>query len=157
MKLRLRCVPRGQRRFVSPRHRDRMQTPKLRPLLPTCPSPTYLYAAMTATKSLFRNIFRITPSRSRFCTPFCAYLNDSKDSGGEGGGTGAPPKLLLLGWVFLLLHPVIACAQWTVPNPVADFQKQSDGALLHLKTGKLRLQVCSPAIIPLLYSPTEER
>jgi alpha-D-xyloside xylohydrolase len=62
----------------------------------------------------------------------------------------------LAGLVLLLLHPVIAFAQWTAPNPVADFQRQPDGVWLHLKVGTLRLQVCSPAIIHLIYSPTAE-
>ncbi len=47
-----------------------------------------------------------------------------------------------------------AQAQWTPPNPVLDFQKQTDSVMLHLKTGTLRLQVCSPDIIHLMYSPT---
>jgi len=45
-------------------------------------------------------------------------------------------------------------AQWTAPNPVVDFLKQSDGLLLHMKVGTLRLQVSSPVIIHLMYSPT---
>src|SRR5215472_12086634 len=65
--------------------RDRMQTPKQRPLLPTSPSPTYLYPAMPPTKSLFRNNFRISPTRSRFCAIFRTYPADSKDSQERGG------------------------------------------------------------------------
>ncbi len=49
-----------------------------------------------------------------------------------------------------------ALAQWTAPNPVLDIQKQADGVTIHLKTGTLRLQVCSPAIIHLTYSPTAD-
>src|SRR5664279_3474485 len=46
----------------------------------------------------------------------------------------------------LSLLPIPSVAQWTAPNPVVDFQKQSDGVLIHHKTGTLRLQVCTPAI-----------
>src|SRR5215469_997160 len=63
-----------------------LQTPELRPLLPTCPSPTYLYAAMTAAKSLFRNIFRVTPSRSAAFARFS--LNPLKTRSFGGGGEG---------------------------------------------------------------------
>ena len=56
----------------------------------------------------------------------------------------------------LSLLPISAAAQWTAPNPVVDFQKQPDGVLIHQKTGTLRLQVCSPAIIHLTYSPTAD-
>ncbi len=56
--------------------------------------------------------------------------------------------------ILFVLSVVSAQAQWTAPNPVSDFQKQPDGVLLHLKVGTLRLQVCSPAILHLQYSPT---
>src|SRR3974390_850189 len=52
------------------------------------------------------------------------------------------------------LLPAHSAAQWTAPNPVVDSQKQTDGVLIHLRTGTLRLQVCSPSIIHLIYSPT---
>ena len=54
------------------------------------------------------------------------------------------------------LLPVPSLAQWTAPNPVADWQKQSDGALLHLKTGSLRISICTPALVHVEYSPTTE-
>jgi len=63
------------------------------------------------------------------------------------------PALLV---VALLLLATLAVAQWTAPNPVADFQKQPDGILLHLKVGTLKLEVCSPTVIHLIYSPTAE-
>jgi alpha-D-xyloside xylohydrolase len=47
-----------------------------------------------------------------------------------------------------------AQAQWTAPNPAGNFQKVPDGVVVHMKVGTLRLQVCSPAIIHLQYSPT---
>jgi alpha-D-xyloside xylohydrolase len=53
-----------------------------------------------------------------------------------------------------LLIAASAQAQWTAPNPVTSFDKQSDGAVLHMKVGTIRLQVCTPAIIHLTYSPT---
>ena len=69
---------------------------------------------MKPTKSLFRNIFRVTPSRSIFCTIFHAYLIDSKDLRGEGGGYPAPPSLtragLLLSLLVLALLPTAAPA-----------------------------------------------
>jgi alpha-D-xyloside xylohydrolase len=54
----------------------------------------------------------------------------------------------------LSLLPARSAAQWTAPNPVLDFQKQADGVTIHLQTGTLRLQLCSPAIIHLIFSPT---
>ena len=56
----------------------------------------------------------------------------------------------------LSLLPIPSAAQWTAPNPVVDFQKQPDGVLIHQKTGTLRFQVCSPAILHLTYSPTAD-
>ena len=43
-------------------------------------------------------------------------------------------------------------AQWTAPNPVTDFKNQPDGVVFRLKTGTLRLQVCTPTIVHLMYS-----
>jgi alpha-D-xyloside xylohydrolase len=43
-------------------------------------------------------------------------------------------------------------AQWNLPNPVASFQQQADGALFKLQTGILQLQVCSDSIIRVRYS-----
>jgi len=52
-----------------------------------------------------------------------------------------------------LLFGASAHAQWTAPNPVASFDKQQDGVVFHMKIGALRLQVCAPAIIHVMYSP----
>src|SRR5450631_4268793 len=52
------------------------------------------------------------------------------------------------------LFAAAAQAQWTPPNPVTGFEKQPDGIVLHMKSGTMRLQVCAPSIIHLLYSPT---
>jgi alpha-D-xyloside xylohydrolase len=48
----------------------------------------------------------------------------------------------------------LAQAQWIPLNPVVAVQQQPDGALFTLKTGALRLQVCSDSIVHVLYSPT---
>ena len=53
-----------------------------------------------------------------------------------------------------VLFAASAHAQWTAPNPVAGFEKQPDGVVFHMKVGTMRLQVCTPAIIHLVYSPT---
>jgi len=45
-------------------------------------------------------------------------------------------------------------AQWTAPNPVINFKNQADGVLFHLQRGTMRLQVCTPTIVRLVYSPT---
>ena len=45
-------------------------------------------------------------------------------------------------------------AQWTPMNPVKKVQQEPDGALFSMGTGTLKIQVCSDAIIHVLYSPT---
>jgi len=55
----------------------------------------------------------------------------------------------------LSLFPTFSSAQWTAPNPVIDFQKEPV-VLIRQERGILRLQVCSPAIIHLTYSPTAD-
>jgi alpha-D-xyloside xylohydrolase len=63
------------------------------------------------------------------------------------------PRALLL--VLLALSSVSsAIAQWTPRNPVVRIQPQFDGAAFILKSGVLRLQVCSDSIVHVLYSPT---
>jgi alpha-D-xyloside xylohydrolase len=47
-----------------------------------------------------------------------------------------------------------ALAQWEPRNPVLAVHPQSDGAIFTMKTGNLRLQVCSETIIHVLYSAT---
>ncbi len=49
-----------------------------------------------------------------------------------------------------------ASAQWTPLNPVVDVQRQPAGALIALKTGSLRLQVCTDSIVRVVYSLTPE-
>jgi alpha-D-xyloside xylohydrolase len=48
----------------------------------------------------------------------------------------------------------LAIAQWTPMNPVVDIQPQTDGVTFAMKSGVLRLQVCSDSIIHVLYSAT---
>ena len=63
---------------------------------------------------------------------------------------------IVLFLAMLAVFSAFACAQWTPPNPVIDYQKQADGVQLRMKVGTLRLQVCTPKIIHLLYAPTAE-
>jgi len=39
-------------------------------------------------------------------------------------------------------------------NPVVSVEQQKDGALFHMGTGTLKLQLCTPSVIHVLYSPT---
>ncbi len=54
----------------------------------------------------------------------------------------------------VLLFPMVrsAHAQWTPLNPVASAEQQPDGALITLKTGYLRLHVCTDSIVRVVYS-----
>jgi alpha-D-xyloside xylohydrolase len=45
-------------------------------------------------------------------------------------------------------------AQWNPPNPVVSVEKQSDGLLLKMQLGAMRLQVSSDSILRVRYSPT---
>src|SRR5258708_2388026 len=53
-----------------------------------------------------------------------------------------------------LLRVTMAHAQWAPMNPVSSFQQQPDGVLFAMKTGTLRLQVCTDSIIRVRYSAT---
>jgi len=55
--------------------------------------------------------------------------------------------------LFLTLVPATAQSQWERLNPVTAVQQQSDGALLTMQSGVLRLQVCSDSIIRVTYAP----
>src|SRR5438874_1395391 len=48
----------------------------------------------------------------------------------------------------------IANAQWAPLNPVTAVKQQSDGVLFDMKTGTLKLQVCTDSIIRVRYSAT---
>jgi alpha-D-xyloside xylohydrolase len=58
------------------------------------------------------------------------------------------------GYLAFILLSAVAHAQWTLPNPVLDSHKSQHGVLLNMKSGTLRLEVCSAAMIHLAYSPT---
>ena len=55
---------------------------------------------------------------------------------------------------FMLLLAAAANAQWNPLNPVTGVQQQSDGVLLTMQSGVLRVQVCTDSIIRVVYSPT---
>ncbi len=62
---------------------------------------------------------------------------------------------------FVLFAVAAACAvslnaQWIPENPVASVEQQSDGALVHMQTGALRIQVCTDSVVHIRYSPTGE-
>ena len=59
-------------------------------------------------------------------------------------------------YVFFLLSFLTAAAnaQWNPLNPVVAVQQQADGAQIALKSGTLKLQVCSDSMVRVLYSPT---
>ncbi len=54
----------------------------------------------------------------------------------------------------LALSAISACAQWAPRNPVNTFQQQPDGVLFAMKTGTLKVQICSDSIIRVRYSAT---
>src|SRR5579863_4252220 len=53
-----------------------------------------------------------------------------------------------------LLFTSFVQAQWTPMNPVRKVQQETDGLVISMGTGTLKLQVCSDSIIRVLYSPT---
>src|SRR5208283_4791498 len=56
--------------------------------------------------------------------------------------------------IVLFLLPLNVHAQWRPLNPVTSVEQQSDGALLTMKTGELRVRVCTDSIFQVIYSPT---
>jgi alpha-D-xyloside xylohydrolase len=63
-------------------------------------------------------------------------------------------KRSVFGVLVTLCLSLAAHAQWAPANPVQDVQQQSDGVQFAMGTGTLKLQVCTDAIIHVLYSPT---
>jgi alpha-D-xyloside xylohydrolase len=61
---------------------------------------------------------------------------------------------LLLLPICLVSFTVSSQGQWTAMNPVTSVEQQADGALFKLKSGALKVQVCSDSVIRVLYSPT---
>ncbi len=58
----------------------------------------------------------------------------------------------LLFTLAIFLSPPSLMAQWVPLNPVTSVEPQPDGAILVLKTGFLRFQVCSDSIVHVVYS-----
>ncbi|HEY1265478.1 MAG TPA: glycoside hydrolase family 31 protein [Terriglobales bacterium] len=60
---------------------------------------------------------------------------------------------------FALVLPIVSAgvclAQWNPLNPVTGMQRQPGGVLITLKSGVLKLQVCSESIVRVLYSPSQ--
>jgi alpha-D-xyloside xylohydrolase len=56
-------------------------------------------------------------------------------------------------FLFLASFAGVAGAQWLPGNPVKSGQKQTDGALIQMQTGVLKLEVCSDSMVHVLYSP----
>ncbi len=62
-------------------------------------------------------------------------------------------RAVILALGFVLANSSPAHAQWIPLNPVKSVEPQPDGALLTLQTGYLRFQVCTEAILHVVYSP----
>jgi alpha-D-xyloside xylohydrolase len=60
----------------------------------------------------------------------------------------------LLMLLFTFATALTATAQWTPRNPVLAVQQQTDGVVFTMKTGALRVQVCSDSIVHVIYSAT---
>jgi alpha-D-xyloside xylohydrolase len=56
--------------------------------------------------------------------------------------------------VYCVLLASAAQGQWNPLNPVVQVQQQPDGAVLTMKSGTLKLQVCLPALVRVMYSVT---
>jgi alpha-D-xyloside xylohydrolase len=61
---------------------------------------------------------------------------------------------LVLRCSLTLMIATVAHAQWDPMNPVAAFQQQPDGVVLSMKSGTLKLQVCTDSIVRVRYSAT---
>ena len=53
---------------------------------------------------------------------------------------------------FLLVGSIPAAAQWKDADPVTDVQREPDGIRFVVKSGVMKLQVCSDSIIRVLYT-----
>ncbi len=63
--------------------------------------------------------------------------------------------MYLLRFVAVLFGVAMAAsAQWIPGDPVKSAHKETDGVLLDMQTGALKLQVCTDSMIRVLYSPT---
>src|SRR6185437_5124836 len=52
-----------------------------------------------------------------------------------------------------LLCASAASSQWIPANPVTKVEKQPDGLLFTMQTGKLKLQICTDSIVHVVYAP----
>ena len=59
--------------------------------------------------------------------------------------------LVLAMWLTLASS---ASAQWAPMNPVTGMQQQADGVVFPMKSGTLKILICSDSIVHVLYSPT---
>jgi len=67
-----------------------------------------------------------------------------------------PRSLSAFGFSILLsfvVAPRVAEEQWIAANPVTSVEKQADGPLFTVQTGKVKLQVCTDSIIHVVYAP----
>jgi alpha-D-xyloside xylohydrolase len=62
------------------------------------------------------------------------------------------PRVLFMNAIAALAVTAPAQAQWRPLNPVVGVEAQADGALIALKTGFLRLRVCTDSIVRVVYS-----
>ena len=60
---------------------------------------------------------------------------------------------LTIALLLVASHP--ASAQWQDLDPISDVQRESDGIRFTVKSGSLKLQVCSDSIIRVLYSTAQ--
>jgi alpha-D-xyloside xylohydrolase len=57
---------------------------------------------------------------------------------------------------FLFLSALSLDAQWIPANPVTGVQRESGGVVLTMGTGAMRIDVCTPSIIRVRYSPDSQ-
>jgi len=55
----------------------------------------------------------------------------------------------------LCLAPHAALAQWNAPNPIVNYQKQSNALEVSQKSGTLRIEVDAPDVLHLTYAPLD--
>ena len=59
-------------------------------------------------------------------------------------------------FVCVLALPLTADAQWSPLNSVVNFDQAADGVVFHMKLGLMKVQVCSDAVIRVMYSASSE-
>ena len=60
-------------------------------------------------------------------------------------------KLKIFSLLVLAVAGIAAQAQWIPQNPVLDAKKADDGVIITMQQGTLKLQVCSPSIVRVLF------